>query len=780
MDLLDFQQEAADVISDRVTDYVAAPVRVGRAGNERVVPFLQLLNSITASGKTLILADAVSGIAQRSVVKPVVLWLSKASVVVAQTYKNLSDGGMYHNLLEDFEVQTLADYDEAALRQVNSSFLYFATVGTFNQERKQAGSLNVFKSGIDDANVSTWESLKIRPDANNYRRPLIVVYDEAHNLSDNQTALLLELAPDAFLLATATSRLPLKFSTDVIEHLKRSGGFTDAGLEATVDAVRVADSGLIKNEVALIGRQAPMEDVLREMMQAQKLASKAARAQGLPNPVKAVYVCKTNVTADSGERDDPKQPFNRRRAPPILIWRFLTEELKVKADEIAVYCDLKVDKAYPLPSEFVLLKGGDSDYERFVAGDFRHIIFNQGLQEGWDDPYVYFAYIDKSIGSKVQAEQIIGRLLRQPGRTHYKDQRLNTAQIFVRVESTGVFEEVVTSVEKKIKTGKLDIKISTTKPGKKAKEEFLPKKKYTVPVAAIITDRAEGRIAEYIRNMTDYRKDSGVNVRGVGRRASVQRIVGGPTGQSFQWEEYGEAASVLARWLFAREVARVHKGALGVAVTSSADGTLTKFDARVGLTSPAATHISDVAKKVGDAFVDQVYLKLRVPNPFEVGPGLVNQGCEKKFKNAVHKAYDESDFNPFELACAEALDRRRLPWCRNPSRSGYSIPLPTPGKTLNFYPDFLVWGGKDVYALDTKGSHLHADAMRKLVSIKPANGSAARVFVRFISDGVVNENGPQPDSTGYTVWSVKPNGKPDFTHFDGLNEALECCLTPDV
>lgn len=780
MELLDFQQPASDQIADRFIDYAASPIRIGRKGAERQVPFLQLLNSITASGKTLILADSVSAIAKRLPVKPIVLWLSKASVVVAQSYAALDAGGAYHDLLEDFIVSTLADYSEAELKSCNESLLYFATVGTFNQEKKEGGTLNVFKSAIDEAQTSTWDSLKVRPDVNGFRRPLMVVYDEAHNLSDNQVRLLLELEPDGFLLATATSRLPQLLESSVIDHLKKIGGLEDADLQTQVSASDVAGSGLIKNQINLIGRQSPMEDVVSELVGDMKLASSAAKTQGLSGIPKAVYVCKTNITQDSGERDDPKQPFSQRRAPPILIWRHLTETLKVAPADIAVYCDLKVDKHSPLPEEFVLFRGGDRDYDLFVNGGFRHIIFNQSLQEGWDDPFVYFAYIDKSMGSKVQAEQIIGRLLRQPGRKHYKNQRLNTAQLYVRVEAAGVFEEVVRSVEQRISTGKLDIKITATRPGKKTQIEFAPKKKATVPVAALITDRAEKKIDDYIRTMSDYRSDEGVNVRGIGKRVQVQRIVGGPHGQSFAWEDCGESVTVLARWLFSREVARIHKGALGIAITSSSDGSLTKFDARIGLGSPAATHVADVAKKVGEAFVDQAYLKLRAINPHEVGPVLVSPGSERPFKHSVHAAYDEDDFNSFELEFANTLDKAKLFWCRNQVRSGYSIPLPTPGKTLNFYPDFLVWKDGNIFAIDTKGAHLHADAARKLVSIKPASTSSARVFVRFVSNGVVDALGPQADGSGYTAWTFKPNGDPEFTHCETLSASLERCLEVDI
>ena len=175
IELLEFQEQAANQIAERVAAYAAEPVKVGRGEKQRRIPFLQLLSSITASGKTLILTDAVSSIAKQLPVKPLLLWLSKASVVVAQTYANLDAGGAYHELLDGFSVQTLADYDEQELRSSNDAFLFFATVGTFNQEKKGGGTLNVFKSNIDEADKSTWEALKLRPDPSGYRRPWLIV-----------------------------------------------------------------------------------------------------------------------------------------------------------------------------------------------------------------------------------------------------------------------------------------------------------------------------------------------------------------------------------------------------------------------------------------------------------------------------------------------------------------------------------------------------------------------------------------------------------------------------
>ncbi|GER88931.1 hypothetical protein KDW_30930 [Dictyobacter vulcani] len=778
IDLYEFQAHAADQIADRVIAYYNEPLEFAKGRTTKRIPFIQLLSSITASGKTIILADTVASISHGISIKPIILWLSKATVVVEQTYANLDTGGGLHSLISDFGVRSLAEYDSTEVAHERNPFLFFATVGTFNQKDKEHGSRKVFQSGIDDTSQSTWNALQLRPDPDGNRRPLIVVYDEAQNLSDQQTDLLMELEPDAFLLATATQRLPKRFNEEIIDILYKIGNKTDDDLMTTVDAKAVADSGLIKTTIELVGHQAPMEQVIELMLHELKQTEQDGKAFGLQGRPKAVYICKTNVVEGSDERDNHKQPFAHRQAPPIRIWKHLTETLGVDPAEIAVYSDLRVDKNFPLPNEFILFNGGDNDYDDFIKGNFRHIIFNQSLQEGWDDPLIYFAYIDKSMGSKVQAEQVVGRLLRQPERRHYPADRLNMAQIHVRVESMGVFDEVVSLVQKKIQNENMSIKLIKSPPGKKNREEYKPKSVKTVPVSAIITDSAEEPINRCITTMTDYRDDSGANILGIGRTTRVQKIVGQPGNESFIWEEVGHSAMVLARWLFTREVRRVYPGALGIAMTSSGTGTPTKFDAWIGLGSNASVHVTNVAKEVAQAFVENVYLKLRKPNPYVVGPLLQQSEDVALFQHALHDGYE--NLNADEIIFAQALDRTNLVWCRNPPRTGYGIPLVEPGKTENFYPDFLIWSDNDVYAIDTKGPHLHSDAMRKLVQIRPASPTSPRVYVRFVSPGLVTEGGPQRDSTGLTVWSFKPNGNRDFAYYDSVDAAVSRCLKPDV
>src|ERR1700733_507287 len=250
IELFGFQRLAADTIADRYADYWQNPALTGRQRAPRALPFFQSLASITASGKTVILAAAVADIAVGLPVKPIVLWISRGKVVVEQSYANLADGGKYRHLLGPADVHPLANYDKTTVTLTSKPLVYFATVGTFNQKDKEEGSRLIYKCDIDNTDQSTWDSLKERLDQDRHRRPLIIVYDEAHNLSDQQTDLLLELEPQALLLASATMRLPARLASEMNE-LKAKTGYEDSWLVTHVDAGAVADAGLVKSTVLL-------------------------------------------------------------------------------------------------------------------------------------------------------------------------------------------------------------------------------------------------------------------------------------------------------------------------------------------------------------------------------------------------------------------------------------------------------------------------------------------------------------------------------------------------
>jgi type III restriction enzyme len=768
IELKEFQRLAADQIAERFATYSEDPPMRGTKKELRPVPFFQALSSITASGKTVILADAVSAICAESPIAPVVLWLSKGKVVVDQSYENLAGGGKYHHLLGSAQFSYLAQYDGIEVAASGVPMVFFATVGTFNERQKEKGDRLIFQSEIDTAEQSIWEALKVRTTSDGIRRPLLIVYDEGHNLTDQQMDLLLELAPDGLIAASATMKIPEKLTVE-IDALK-AAGWTEEQLVTVVDAKAVSESGLVKSGVILAGYEAPMEETVDSLISDMRKLEQEASQYGVSAP-KAIYVCKTNIAeGNSFQKDDPKQPFMDRRSPPILIWRHLTERCKVDAEEIAVYSSLQTSKDFPLPAEFNLFKGGEKDYEAFSAGAFKHIIFNLSLQEGWDDPLCYMAYIDKSMESSIQVEQIIGRLLRQPGGSHAPTEGLNTAHFYVRVDKKGTFNELLGKVNRKLRVDAPGIQVMSSAPGKPKPQAMPAKEERRIFETAYVADDAVAPVEALIDGLIDFRDDKGENVTSAGGRTIVQYLIGDGGEPVFEWEEFEHTNLVVARWLLIREIVKRFPLALGVTPTAAP-----KLDAMVGFGSKAHEQIAQVASQIVDAYVDNVFLKQRSTDEFLVGSAFVREDEMDVFENALHEGYD--GLNQLEREFAYALDATGLRWFRNPSRSGYNIPLITVGRTRNFYPDFIVWSGEDVIAVDTTGGHLLQEkTARKLLSIAPAKRQAGRLLVRLVSEGRWTPAVDQVDSEGFTVWGRKQDGTLRAIHVDSIDAAVERAL----
>lgn len=764
--LFQYQETAAATISDRFLKYLDNPPLAGTTKNPHKVPFFQALSALTGAGKTVVLAEAISQVASTMPVAPIVIWISRGKVVVRQSFANLSDGGKYHEFLKGSMVIPLAEYKPIVASDSSSALFCFATVGTFNQKDKEQGSLTIFQSDMDNIESSVWETLKVRTDSGGIQRSLFIVYDEAHNLSDQQTELLLELEPDGFLLASATMRLPQRLAREY-DALKNAGWAED-DLITRIKTKDVVVAGLIKDTIDLAGYNAPMEETISKLLEEMKQAQTEADGLQTPFGLKAIYVCNTNVLAnDAYVTDDPKQPFLQRQAPPILIWRYLVEQCKVSPRDVAVYADLKVDKDYPLDDGFMLYKGGDNDFERFTAAEHRHIIFNLSLQEGWDDPAVYFAYVDKSMDSKLQITQVIGRVLRQPNATTYTAERLNTAHFYVRVDRNEVFNDVVKEVEKELGGADAAMRIVTTPPGKAKPTEYLVKSQQDVPITALDGGDAQVSVQALVNGFPDYRKESD-NTKGVGSRRVMKQKVGESTDPdgATQWEVFEQATRVSARWVLHRQVQRSFREALNVLNLKEE-----KFDAIIGVGSPAYIHVQDLAEKVVSTYVNDVRIMMRVSNPYSPQAILARPDEVALFNNALHAGY--AGLNGLEFPFATALDNAGLPWCRNPSRIGYGIPLVAVGSTDNFYPDFLVWTKKRVVCIDTKGGHLVAEAAgRKLLLIRPRSDIKRSLDVQFVTEGRLNQDLQKESPEGFTQWGLNDMAQLKAQHFESLDELV--------
>lgn len=783
-----FQNDAALQIARRYSFFANHDQRPGtrRLGD----PFFQALSALTGAGKTPILAEAVTLIRNELQGEPIVLWMSKARSVVTQTYNNFN-GGKYAPLIEGFQVCAVKDLNPNIVMDSSMPLLVLTTTGLFNNKDQAEGDLKIYRTGEDNqGGKSMWQRLIERSDGSG-RRPLIIVYDEAHNLSTQQTEILRELEPEAWLLASATIKLPQRFHDLVIQPtkswvvrcssqvanfealgaLKDGVPDPDTWMTTQVDSKKVVDAELVKNAIHFDGTTAPMETCLDGLMERRAVIQKEITDRGLRIKPKAIYVCRTNIN-DDGQLDDPAKPFNLRQAPPIRIWRYLVEARGIDPSTIAIYSDLKFT-ANTKPEAVIHFSKGDDDFDKFHEGDFEHIIFNLSLQEGWDDPECYLAYIDKSMGSSTQVQQVIGRVLRQPHVTHYNSEVLNAAHFFLRVDSKSVFIQALDLVKAKLEQEGAPIAISSSFSGGNAPGaiEVMPRDDVSAPLHSIYVQKEEAM--ETVNRLLDgfpTLVEGGIDTQGQAESASAVIKVNDNRANNVpvDWQEGGHTNPVRLRWLLSLAV-RSYAPQAGKILNTNHK----KFDVRVQVRSNAEILVKELAAKIANAYFDLSELIYEEDDPFTFGPIRVVKDGAVRFNNSLYPQYGK--MNAEELAFAQGLDAACVTWHRNPVSGGYSIPLLSPGDTANFFPDFIAWKGTKIFAIDTKGKHLLTDALlRKMFDIR--DDDKPRMHVRFVVKGRQEQIGGKTISKeGFTIWRVR-NNQTKPIHVDTMAKAVAECL----
>ena len=304
--LFPFQVRASQQIANRYLSLIADRRRP-MEHRDWPTPFYQSLSALTGAGKTPILADAVEQM--RSTMptdqQPIVLWISKAKAVVDQTYANLESGGKYRHIIGPFNVDFLSNVTRDAIADGSSATLLLSTVGAIYRSEAARNALLIHRSGDDDGDTSLWDALAARQSRDGARRPLILVYDEGQNLTDQQADLLLDLEPDAILVASATLR-PLNLGRlgRVVDRLRQYGWSDDAlvddkttihrCLKTTVSSRAVVEAGLVKQQVVIGASMSNMEAMVDEMLQSMEGARQKAVALDAGFEPKAIYVCNTN------------------------------------------------------------------------------------------------------------------------------------------------------------------------------------------------------------------------------------------------------------------------------------------------------------------------------------------------------------------------------------------------------------------------------------------------------------------------------------------------------
>ncbi|MCE8163576.1 MAG: DEAD/DEAH box helicase family protein [Candidatus Moeniiplasma glomeromycotorum] len=756
-----YQEIAVDKIEEKFNQYVEKILKQEILIN---TPFICFLKSITGSGKTAMLTATANKLLKRNK-NSIVLWLSYSKVVVEQTLNNLSSGGRYNFLIPQVEIYSLQKL-RSTLLTTAGHIIYLATTGTFNVNVKNKEDHRlIYDKGEDEGGFSGWELLKQRT-FEKEQRELFIIYDEGHHFTAQQVDMLLELEPTGIILASGTPTYAGRLG-ELIE----KANWKIENLAVAVPTSKVVESGLIKNKLKTFGYEGiQMGEIINSLIADLNKLNKLAKQKNLPK-LKAIYVCKTNLLeTETRQRDNLDLPFEERKAPPILIWWHLVEKCKIDPRKIAVCAKVDFKKKPDKKYHFNLFDGNakENNYQNFLKGEYEHIIFNKGLIEGWDDPLVYCAYIDRNIGGDIQAEQLIGRVLRMPQACHYESdfEDLNTAFFYVKANSNEEFEEIVKKINKELENTVPGIKNEVVLASEKHKLTLCParKTKYFPKIGTINENQAKLNIQYILENkVKDYSRTSPSFTEPYGGRTIIDIEIGKFSPKVIKkWEKLASYNKVSVKSVLRRNIIQINPRALDLTDFNRKEYR-EKLKFPIGINSQADKELKIIAQEIVNNFMETIKLITTYDNCRPVPAIGINEKkgvCE--FENSVHQRY--SGLNPLEEEAAKVIDGLGYDWTRNPVFSGYGIPLLSKGSTKMFYPDFLVWLNDDlVVAIETTGKSLLQDKIdRKLFKIESFDRKKAEEKTKIIppSKVVVGVISTTNQKDKYQVYQVNKDNQP--------------------
>lgn len=743
--LLDFQQEAAErIVASTLAYFTAGQDRL----SGRAVPYVGQLKAVTGAGKTPILATAVGKLSPA-----IVLWTTKFGSVVDQTFANLRPGGKYHHLLGNGFVEIIKFSDLSSstewrriLDRTDGLTILISTVAAWNSSEKD-DRLNVHRVNQDWGNMSRWDQLRTER-----KRPLHVVYDEAHNTTSEQIELLDDLDPTGFYVASASQiKGKLQRYLTMLDDTQR-----DARI-VRVSTRKVVEAQLLKSRIIVSDYDSSAETMLVDVVQQRAELERRLVQLGSSITPKSIYVVESSDTSVPGS--EPR---------PVAIWRTLVNECGVPSSAIAICTNTR---NLPQGAERVATIDQLSD-------QYTHIIFNKKLQEGWDDPSVYLCYFDGKTDSATRIQQVIGRALRQPGAQHFQDEELNSATFYVQCP-TDTVERIIDQLKEELRIYKdegtpEDFEPFQVKP-RKLQPPPVPIKaewegKLTVP--KLQPELPAGNVLRPIieRGTHDFGPD---DLAAPGK--ALINVVSVRTGETTaQVRDLLEDMKVRCG-AYVRNQIRVLSKHCYNALPREAF-TNPKLDRLACYGSPALTHYGELASKVVAAFEGHVELGILADpdeNTYVVGAYQPSGVVQKEFSYAAHPYYDAGAFNDPELKMARALDQfPEYVWARNKQNVDYGIPLPIKSESSStFYPDFLWWVKQTVWAIDPTGKFILNEKIRTKLLMLPEP-----LKIALVTQGKHDGSWRKTTDDGWTLVRYRL-GNVGPEPFDDLNILLTTLVT---
>lgn len=374
----------------------------------------------TGGGKTWLAAKSVALVNTHLLrcEQSVILWLVPSKPIREQTIKALKDRSHpYHAALREAGPITVLDLEEAksVTRATldTSTTVIVATRQAFQVEEEEcrkvyqsSGALmhhfdNLSPTQRDELLTDGEGSERTTPyslaNVLRLRRPFVVV-DEAHN-SRTELAfdMLARFRPSGVMELTATPDLER----------------TPSNVLHSVSAAELKAEEMIKLPVVLETEpnwQQCLADAIGRRDALHKLADDERRAG-------AAYL-RPLVLIQSEPRRAGIETLDFEKVKNELITNH-----GIPASEIVV-----------ATGEEKGLEQIDADYKLGIADPacpVKFVITQKALAEGWDCPFAYILVSMASLSSATAVEQLLGRVLRQPGASHRQAKALNQSYAFV-------------------------------------------------------------------------------------------------------------------------------------------------------------------------------------------------------------------------------------------------------------------------------------------------------------------------------------------------------------
>ncbi len=359
----------------------------------------------TAGGKTFIACNALNTIFKHlPAEKPkVVAWFVPSDTILKQTVKNLRDSSHpYRQKIDSHFGNAVCVVDkEAALfghgihpTEIREQLTIFVlSVQSFAANNKDGR--RVYRENENLAKYAKlYDTMTKRVEGSDetgliqvlsYLNPVVII-DESHNFEANlRVDMLKAINPCLILDLTATPR-------------KKSN------IISFVDAMKLKRANMVKLPVIVYNHRST-SDVISSAIQMQRSLEQKAVA----------------MEAEGGRYIRPIVLFQAQ--PKTDDDNITFDKIKSKLIEIGI------------PEDQIKIKTANKDEIRntdLLSRDcpVRYIITVNALKEGWDCPFAYILASLANKTSRVDVEQILGRVLRLPYTTKHKEELLNLSYVF--------------------------------------------------------------------------------------------------------------------------------------------------------------------------------------------------------------------------------------------------------------------------------------------------------------------------------------------------------------